>query len=280
MSGYSATGGDYITVSNGRIFYRSYGNKTGPTLLMVHGLTTPSFVWRDMLPDLVAAGYRVLVFDHFGRGFSSHPKQAQTFKFFNREIIDLLKALNINGPVHLLGYSMGGSIVASFAANHPTHVDHLIMLAPCGFQTTLGGFFGVAAKTPVLGGVLMRFFAGRIIRAGVAQTAHSEGVDTEMIAMQCAETRRAGFARAVLSSIRYVTSKALDAEHRVIAQNGTPSLAIFAADDAIIPISSVDGLSTVNPSTAIVTIPGAGHGLAYTHASQVTKAVLDFLPSL
>jgi len=279
MQKYSDVGGKYIDVSNGRLFYRWHGPENGPVLLLVHGLTTPSFVWRDMLPALIAADYRILTFDHFGRGFSSNPNQPQNFEFYNREIIDLLDALKIDGPIHLLGYSMGGGVVASFAANYPNRVNHLIMLAPCGFRTALGGFFEQVAKTPLLGDLLMQLFAGRIFRAGALQSAKSEGVDAGMIAMQCAETRKRGFAKAVLSSIRHVTNKTLDAEHNIITKNGTPALAIFANDDAVIPISGANGLSAANPSATIITIHDAGHGLAYTHAPQVTKAVVGFLPS-
>ena len=277
MAGYSAEGGSYAKVSNGRLFYRRYGDANGPVLVLVHGLTTPSFVWRDMLPDLVAAGFHILTFDHFGRGFSSYPKQPQTLDFFIQELQELLDSLNINTPVHLLGYSMGGGIVAAFAARHPARVNRLVMLAPAGFRAELGGFFDWAARTPLLGDLAMRLFGGRLFRQGSEASIQQEGADPEMVAMQCAETRNSGFAAAVLSSMRNVTSKNLHSEHARIADQKTPSLAIFAADDTIIPISSAKGLSAANANAKIVIVPDSGHCLAYTHSGTVNKAVLEFL---
>ena len=277
MAGYLAEDGNYAKISNGRLFYRRYGDASGPVLVLVHGLTTPSFVWRDMLPDLIEAGFHILTFDHFGRGFSSYPKQPQTLEFFIRELLELLDTLNINTPVNLLGYSMGGAIVAAFAARHPARVNRLIMLAPAGFRAELGGFFDWATRTPLLGDLAMRLIGGWLFRKGSEASIKQEGADPEMVAMQCHETRRSGFSAAVLSSMRNVTSKNLHSEHARIAQQKIPALAIFAADDTVIPVSSAKGLSAANPNANIMIVPNAGHCLAYTRANTVNKAVLEFL---
>ena len=274
---YSVECGAFAELSNGRVFYQWHGDGIGPVLVLVHGLTTPSFVWRDMLPTLIEAGYHVLTFDHFGRGFSGHPKQPQTYAFFTKELTELLDHLKVLDPIHLLGYSMGGGIVADFAAKHPARIDHLIMLAPAGFRAELGGFFDWAARAPILGDLIMSIIGGYLFRKGAQATEQSENVDPQMVAMQCQETRQFGFAAAVLSSIRHVTSKNLHSVHTQIAEQNTPSLAIFATDDTVIPISGADGLATANPSTNIVRIPDAGHCLAYTHVDQVNAAILDFL---
>ncbi len=277
MKPYSVENGAFAELSNGQIFYQWHGKTEGPVLVLVHGLTTPSFVWRDMVPSLVTAGYRVLTFDHFGRGYSGHPKQPQTYAFFTKELTELLDHLKVSDPIHLLGYSMGGGIVADFSARNPARIDHLIMLAPAGFRAELGGFFDWAARARILGDLAMSVFGGYLIRKGAQATEQSENVDKEIIALQCHETRQTGFAAAVLSSIRHVTGKNLHSVHAQISAHNIPSLAIFASDDTVIPISGADGLAAANPSTKIVRIADAGHCLAYTHADQVNAAILDFL---
>ncbi len=272
-----AAPGEFARISNGVVHYQWHGNPTGPVLVMVHGLTTPSFVWRDMLPLLVDAGYRILTFDHFGRGFSDRPQAAHTTEFYNQEIDELLEAVKIYRPFHLLGYSMGGGIVSSYAAQHRDKVQKLVLLAPTGFRTDLGGFIHWAASWPVIGDLAMYLMGGLVIRQGAKATARLEGVDHDMIALQCRETRYGGFLGAVLSSVRNVTQLDMSQAHRVLADRDLPVLAVFGEKDRTIPISGAMSLRTLNRKSQIVELPGVGHGMAFTHADQVAAKVVSFL---
>ena len=70
--------GSWIKLSKGNIYYRWFMpnelKDNGETIVMVHGFSTPSFVWGGLLDNLTSEGYRVLVYDHFGRGYSERPK--------------------------------------------------------------------------------------------------------------------------------------------------------------------------------------------------------------
>lgn len=274
---YARDKGDFADLSNGRIFYQWHGPVNGPVTVLVHGLSTPSFVWCDMLPPLVAAGQRVLTFDHFGRGFSEFPGQDQTSDFFIKELDELLDSLGVVEPVNLLGYSMGGGIVASYGAARPHRIRRLIFLAPVGFRTELGGFFNRLVLVPVLGDILMALFGPRAMRKALLESERLEGVTPTMVAMQCAETRQPAFAAAVLSSLRHVIRADVSAAHKKIAQRGMPTCAIFAENDTVIPLAGAEALRRLNPQTRIVTIADAGHGLAYTHAEQVAETLLAFI---
>ena len=102
--------GHFTKLSQGRTHYKWHGPSDGPVVVLVHGLTTPSYVWTALLPGLTGAGYRVLRYDLYGRGFSDRPKGAQTGAFFVRQLQDLLQDQGVDGPVPVVGYSMGGSI--------------------------------------------------------------------------------------------------------------------------------------------------------------------------
>ena len=272
-----AAPGKFAELSDGAVHYQWYGNPNGSVLVLVHGLTTPSFVWRDMLPGLVDAGYRVLTFDHFGRGFSARPGRAQTSAFFHTEIDELLEVLGIESPVHFLGYSMGGGIVSSYAAERRDRVQKLILLAPTGFRTEMGGFVHWAAAWPVLGDLAMYLFGGLAIRRGAKASALLESVDSEMIALQCRETRYSGFLRAVLSSVRNVTQLDMSHVHKVLADRDVPVLAIFGELDATVPVAGAMALRTLNRQARVVELPGVGHAMAFTHGDAVIGEVIRFL---
>ena len=68
--------GNWARLSKGNIYYRWHPpeQKNGQTIVMVHGFSTPSFVWNGLLDGLLNKGYSILVYDHYGRGFSERPR--------------------------------------------------------------------------------------------------------------------------------------------------------------------------------------------------------------
>jgi len=70
--------GDWAKLSDGNIFYRWFlpdkEHSNGETIVLVHGFSTPSFVWGGLINTFCNSGFKVLVYDHFGRGFSERPR--------------------------------------------------------------------------------------------------------------------------------------------------------------------------------------------------------------
>ena len=56
----------YLTISNRKIHYIDEGQ--GPVIWMMHGMPMWSYVYRKLIPPLVAAGYRCFVPDLMGFG--------------------------------------------------------------------------------------------------------------------------------------------------------------------------------------------------------------------
>jgi haloalkane dehalogenase len=56
-----------------RMHYLDEGPADGPVMLLMHGMPTWSYLYRDIIPTLVAAGYRCIAPDHMGFGRSDKP---------------------------------------------------------------------------------------------------------------------------------------------------------------------------------------------------------------
>ena len=56
----------WANLSKGNIYYRWHHpeQKNGQIIVMVHGFSTPSFVWNGLLDGLLSKGYSILVYDH------------------------------------------------------------------------------------------------------------------------------------------------------------------------------------------------------------------------
>jgi len=52
--------GKFIKLSQGVVHYEVTGPKTGQTVILIHGLATPYFIWDNNHDELVKAGFRVV----------------------------------------------------------------------------------------------------------------------------------------------------------------------------------------------------------------------------
>lgn len=268
-----AAPGEFAQLSQGITHYRWIGPVRGPVAVCVHGLTTPSMVWDAVAKGLALMGFRVLVYDLYGRGYSDRAAGLQDQDFFIRQLEDLLNDQGITEDVTFLGYSMGGAIVTAFAARHPERVLRLILLAPAGMGHDLGKLAKFTRDTPVLGDwlMLLRYPAAhrRGTEAERALPSEVEGI----VDYQQAELTKRGFIPAVLSSLRGILPRPLEDAHRRISREGIPVLAIWGRDDTVIPLSAMGQLTQWNRMARQEVIDGAGHGLTYTHARAVLRAI-------
>ena len=153
--------GNFVTLSRGVVHYRWLGAEKGDLVVCIHGLTTPSFVFEGLASHYADIGKRVLVYDHYGRGYSDRPKGKQDKAFFINQLDELLNKLEIKRQkFDLVGYSMGGAIATAYAAHNPNRLNKLILIASAGIGHNLG-FSAKVAKIPLFGWVLFSIFLGR-----------------------------------------------------------------------------------------------------------------------
>ena len=265
--------GKFADLPRGVTHYRFLGAPNGPLAVCVHGLTTPSFVWEPVAEKLGDMGFRVLVYDLYGRGYSDRPKGAQDAAFFCDQLDALLDELHIDVPFTLLGYSMGGAIATAYAARHPGRIRELVLIAPAGLGHDLGPVADLAANHDKLGKWLALGFYPRALRRATQADRALPSAIPDMVDRQILETRWRGFAPAVLSSLRGIMSEDLEPAHTAIAEAGLPVLAIWGRQDEVIPISGLGKLAEWNRDARQEVIEQAGHALAYTHVDKVADVL-------
>lgn len=88
----------YATVDGHRLFYREAGDPAGPTVLLLHGFPTSSYMFRHLIPAL-ADGYHVIAPDHLGYGLSDAPPVDEfdyTFDALTDLTANLLRTLGVD----------------------------------------------------------------------------------------------------------------------------------------------------------------------------------------
>ncbi|MEP3442754.1 MAG: alpha/beta hydrolase [Sulfitobacter sp.] len=271
--------GKFAELPKGVTHYHQSGPVDGPLIVCVHGLTTPSFVWAPLAKGLAGMGFRILVYDLYGRGYSDRPKGAQTKAFFTDQLEDLLEHLKIEAPFHMIGYSMGAAIAAGFAAAHPGRVRRLVLLAPAGMHLSTTPLVRFIRDRGLLGAWLMLAAYPFQMRRGI-QTETTRGQATPLIAEgQRAQLDYRGFVPAVLSSLRGILRRPMESEHLSLRRTKLPLLALWGAEDAVIPASAMGQLAVWNRDALHEVIEDAGHGLPYSHADRLLPHIAAFLPA-
>ncbi len=268
--------GAFAKLSQGVTYYRWFGPSRGPVAIAIHGTATPSQVWEGVANGLGKLGYRVLTYDLYGRGLSDRAKGAQTHDFFQRQLTDLLQELEIEDEITLIGFSMGGSIAAEFAAAAPHRVKQMILIAPTGIVMNEGRFMRFCRLVPVLGDWLFFTLGPRRMRAEIDNWQFTGG-GQDLADLQMAEMSRQGYLPSLLRSQRGVLSEKQEVSHRKVHKSGLPVLAIWGQRDQLVPISALGQLTQWNRTAKQEMVKDAGHALLTTHDQEISSLLRDVL---
>lgn len=265
--------GEFVKLPQGITHYRWIGPVRGPVVVAIHGLSTPSPVWEALASRLGGLGFRVLVYDLFGRGYSDSVAGPQDRAYFVTQLGDLLDYLELEDDLTLMGYSMGGSIATAFAAAHTDRLRRLVLIAPGGIEQNEGRLDRIMRAVPVLGDWLHGLVAAARLRGQSWDDSRIEGLD----AVQAAELDRKGYLPSILNSRRHMLAERQEEDHRKIGHDDLPVIAIWARDDTIIPVRGVGTLAQWNRNVAQEVVEGSDHGVVHTHPDEVTDLLRDVL---
>jgi haloalkane dehalogenase len=112
-----------------RMHYIDEGPRNGPVMLLLHGMPTWSYLYRHMIPKLVAAGYRCIAPDHLGFGKSDKPTDIHwyTIARHTEVLTSLIRALDLT-DVTLVCQDWGGPTGLAQAAMMPDRFARLCIM--------------------------------------------------------------------------------------------------------------------------------------------------------
>ncbi len=119
----------YHTWQDLRMHYVDEGPKDGPVMLLLHGMPTWAYLYRDMIPALVEAGYRCIAPDHMGFGRSDKPTDIHWYTIARHTEImtSLITTLDLNN-ITLVCQDWGGPTGLAQAATMPERFERLIIM--------------------------------------------------------------------------------------------------------------------------------------------------------
>ncbi len=265
--------GNFIELSAGYTHYHLRGPENGPTVVLVHGVSTPNYLWNSTADTFIKEGYRVLQYDLLGRGFSDRPDVTYTKELFANQLNDLVEHLGISKPFYLAGISMGGIVVTEFSVQYPDKVSKLALLAPFNKKWDMG-----LARYPVLGEFLattqiIPAMPDRLARNFYRPDLHMPKDWSQKIYQQ---TRYKGFRHAFLSSLRNIVSLDPIDRYRELGRTGIPTITIWGKQDATLPFEQHKRVLEVVPNSDVLLVDKAGHILHMEQPGIVNSALIEF----
>lgn len=119
----------YLDIDGLRMHYLDEGPADGPVALLVHGMPTWSYLYRSIIPPLVAAGYRCIAPDHLGFGRSDKPSDPAFYGIARHtaNLTRLIEALDLQ-RVTLFVQDWGGPTGLAQAATMPERFERLVIM--------------------------------------------------------------------------------------------------------------------------------------------------------
>jgi non-heme chloroperoxidase len=260
------------------LYYEDHGS--GQPVVLIHGYPLDGHSWEQQIPALLDAGYRVIAYDRRGFGRSSQPTVGYDYDTFAADLNELVTSLDLTNAV-LVGFSMGTGEVARYLGNYGSG-----RVAKAAFLASLEPFLLKTAGNPE--GVDGEVFDG--ILAAVRKDryayftdfyANFYNTDENLGSRISEEAVRASWNVAAGASF-YASSACvptwLTDFRGDIPKIDVPALILHGTHDRILPIDNTGRrFHAALPSAEYVEIEGAPHGLLWTHAQDVTQALLAFL---
>ena len=264
----------FATLSDGVTRYEWRGPVEGPKVVLVHGFTGPSAVWDNTIGALAEAGFHVLRYDLYGRGYSDRPHFRYTAEAFDQQLVELLDQFDVKEKISVVGLSMGGAITVHFVDRHPERVQSFALMAPAGFGVSIPLKYR-ALSCPGLGEWTLKAFGDAHLpdaldRMGVPQDAPYRKEFIE-------QSYYVGFKRALLSTYRNNPLLTLRPVYERVGETDIPAMLIWGDADHVVPFEHHEQVEETIPQTEFHAISGGSHTACYEKPGDVNPILIDFL---
>ncbi|MBT6422564.1 MAG: alpha/beta fold hydrolase [Porticoccaceae bacterium] len=268
--------GSYAHLSNGMdLHYLEFSptNVDAPTAVFIHGSGPGASGWSNFKQNTEAfcqAGYRAIIIDIPGYGYTSKPTDAiYSLDFFTQYLDEFMVHKGINRAV-LVGNSLGGAIAVGYALEHPDKVSHLILMATGGVEEREVYFAtqGIQAmvKYPMGSPEFTKEVLGELLKLLVCDPKHitEQLVNERWKILQMQNPQ-------VLASMQIpnLTDR--------LPELSVPILGFWGYQDKFCPISGAHTIISQCGDARMNMLSQCGHWVMVEHSAYFNKQCIEFL---
>ncbi|MER7245528.1 alpha/beta hydrolase [Kribbella sp. NPDC000426] len=259
---------------------------TGPAVVFVHGLLVNAGLWRKVVPDVAAAGFRCIA-PNWPLGAHQLPMAPEadlTPPGVAKLIADFLAELDLT-DVTVVANDTGGALTQILMANHPERVGRVV-LTPCdAFEDFFPPGFDKLPKLARLPGAI--WLASRLLQFNVVRRLPNtfgllakRGIPAAILdsylqpIRDSADIRRDAkrFIASVDNSYTLAAAEALTGFTR-------PVLLVQAADDRVFAPYLFERLAETLPDATVSVVADSCAFIPEDQPEELTRLIIDFTRS-
>jgi len=237
-----------INVNGLSVAYQKAG--TGPALVLLHGFTQDSRVWKKQI-DGLSKNFIVIAWDAPGAGLSDDPPGSYTMSDWADCLDAFLDSLHIR-QAHILGISWGGVLAQEFYLRHPQKVSGLILADTNPGWSALSDSVAQDRLKACIQDTLLPVndFVEKYLPGMFSNLVNQETKETLRKVMS--DTHRRGF-QLMATAIAKADMRRLYSSVKV------PVLLVWGEKDNRAPVNIAHEMNNSIPNSKLVIIPGTGH---------------------
>ena len=264
---------NFAKLANGRrIHYLDEGQ--GPAVVFLHGSGNGASGYSNFkgnYPALVKAGYRCILPDLVGFGYSDKPADVEyPLSFFVECVKQTLDAIGVDRYT-VLGNSLGGAVALGLALEHPKNVERLVLMAPGGLNDLpdylampgMAAMFATfSSPEPLTVERMKQFF----IKAFVV---NPDCVDDALVRERVELMKLQNPQVMKTMKVPNITAR--------LGEIQCPTLTLWGLNENMMPESGILRIAKGIPNNRVVLVPNCGHWVMIEHRELFNRTVIDFL---
>lgn len=271
----------------GEVHVREAGEGSAPAVL-VHGLGGSALNWIPLMERLHGETASLAI-DLPGFGLSPPPRDGDYSPRGHARAVaaaveEWRRRRGIDGPVHVMGNSMGGAVAVQLAAHRPDLVSSLTLVSPAlpSVRVGRGNAHLPIVAVPGVGESLVRRYAAVPVEQRVQATLDACTTDAARIPAPLRDALIAETAArdslpyaidAFLSSLRGLLASFADRgpqrPWRLVRRVRQPVLAIYGEDDVLVDARGAARAAREFPDAEVVLLADCGHVAQMEHPGLV-----------
>jgi pimeloyl-ACP methyl ester carboxylesterase len=248
--------------------------RSSEAIVLVHGTGGRADRWLRNVDALAALGHRVYAFDLPGHGFASKGAgldcSVPGYRQFLGGFLDTMKI----DKATIVGTSLGGHVVASYACEHPERIRTLVLSGSMGLVP-----LGAEMRARVEAGANNQTYEG--VKGKLARVIFDPALVTQdFIDEEFRINNSAGSKESFVTLGRYIGQKLDDdvvGERLAKLTPTLPTLLLWGAEDKTVPLAVGEAAARLLPGSRLVVLQSAAHTSYYERADDFNRVVGDFL---
>lgn len=282
-------GSDQFAEVNGvRLHYVEAGPSDGPLVVLVHGFPDFWYGWRNQIPALAMAGFRVIAFDMRGYNLSDKPSGVRSYAL--RTLVDdvaaLIRACSGDGAkARVVGHDWGAGVVWAFAMKYPDLVERVAVLNGPHPERLLSAlkrpeqlaksWYMFFFQLPWLPEAWIRRNDFALLRRTLQDEPKREGaVTAEDMALYIEAFSKPGVLTASVNYYRAMFRSHTNVKMRPIA---APVLVVWGDADPHLGAELAEPNPKWVQNARVEHLPGASHWVQHDQPERVNELLIEFL---